>query len=52
MVTHDMEFARSVSDRVIFLHQGCIEEEGTPDEVFNSTKSARLRQFLNAAQHD
>ncbi len=52
LVTHDMEFARSVSDRVVFLHQGLIEEEGTPDEVFGATKSARLRQFLNAANHD
>lgn len=52
LVTHDMEFARSVSDRVIFLHQGRIEEQGTPDEVFGATKSARLRQFLNAANHD
>jgi ABC-type histidine transport system ATPase subunit len=51
LVTHDMEFARSVSDRVIFLHQGKIEEEGTPDEVFGATKSPRLRQFLNAATH-
>lgn len=51
LVTHDMEFARSVSDRVIFLHQGLIEEEGTPEEVFGATKSARLRQFLNAASH-
>ncbi len=52
LVTHDMEFARSVSDRVIFLHQGKIEEEGTPHEVFNATKSARLKQFLNAASHE
>lgn len=52
LVTHDMEFARSVSDRVIFLHQGKIEEEGTPDEVFGATKSARLKQFLNAASHE
>ncbi|SFV29276.1 polar amino acid transport system ATP-binding protein [Devosia crocina] len=51
LVTHDMEFARSVSDWVIFLHQGRIEEEGTPDDVFGATKSARLRQFLNAANH-
>lgn len=51
LVTHDMEFARSVSDKVIFLHQGLIEEEGTPDEVFGATKSARLKQFLNAASH-
>jgi ABC-type histidine transport system ATPase subunit len=52
LVTHDMEFARSVSDRVIFLHQGAIEEQGTPDEVFGATKSPRLKQFLNAANHD
>ena len=51
LVTHDMDFARSVSDRVIFLHQGLSEEEGTPDEVFGATKSARLKQFLNAASH-
>jgi ABC-type histidine transport system ATPase subunit len=51
LVTHDMEFARSVSDRVIFLHQGKIEEEGTPDEIFGATKSPRLKQFLNAATH-
>jgi ABC-type histidine transport system ATPase subunit len=51
LVTHDMEFARSVSDKVIFLHQGLIEEEGTPDEVFSATRSARLKQFLNAASH-
>ncbi|MBJ6987587.1 amino acid ABC transporter ATP-binding protein [Devosia sp. MC521] len=52
LVTHDMDFARSVSDHVIFLHQGLIEEEGTPDQVFGATKSARLKQFLNAANHD
>jgi len=51
LVTHDMEFARSVSDRVIFLHQGLIEEEGSPEEVFGATRSARLKQFLNAANH-
>src|SRR5690606_17428231 len=52
LVTHDMEFARSVSDRVIFLHQGRIEEEGPPDQVFGATRSERLKQFLNAANHD
>jgi ABC-type histidine transport system ATPase subunit len=51
LVTHDMDFARSVSDRVIFLHQGLVEEEGTPEEVFGATRSARLKQFLNAASH-
>ncbi|HVY43579.1 MAG TPA: amino acid ABC transporter ATP-binding protein [Hyphomicrobiaceae bacterium] len=51
LVTHDMEFARSVGDRAIFLHAGKIEEEGTVDEVFGATKSARLKQFLSAASH-
>jgi polar amino acid transport system ATP-binding protein len=51
LVTHDMEFARSVGDRAVFLHAGKIEEEGSVDEVFGATKSARLRQFLNAGAH-
>jgi len=48
LVTHDMDFARTVGDRAIFLHLGKVEEEGTVDEVFGATKSARLRQFLSA----
>lgn len=53
IVTHDMKLARELSDHVVFLHQGLIEEEGTPEEVFGSPKSERLRQFLSAttAQH-
>ena len=51
LVTHDMKFAREVSDRVVFLHLGKIEEEGTVEEVFGATKSDRLRQFLSAAGH-
>jgi ABC-type histidine transport system ATPase subunit len=51
LVTHDMEFARTVAHRAIFLHLGKIEEEGPVDEVFGATKSVRLRQFLNAATH-
>ncbi len=51
LVTHDMKFAREVSDKVIFLHLGKVEEEGTVEEVFGSTKSDRLRQFLSAAGH-
>ena len=47
VVTHEMSFAREVSDRVIFLHQGVIEEEGTPADVFGAPKSDRLRQFLS-----
>ncbi|MBN15172.1 MAG: histidine/lysine/arginine/ornithine ABC transporter ATP-binding protein [Pelagibacterium sp.] len=51
LVTHDMKFAREGSDRVVFLHLGKIEEQGTVDEVFGATKSDRLRQFLGAAGH-
>jgi ABC-type histidine transport system ATPase subunit len=51
LVTHDMDFARTVGDRAIFLHQGKIEEEGSVDEVFGATKSLRLRQFLSAGDH-
>jgi ABC-type histidine transport system ATPase subunit len=51
LVTHDMEFARTVAHRVVFLHQGRIEEEGTAEEVFGATRSPRLKQFLNAANH-
>jgi polar amino acid transport system ATP-binding protein len=48
IVTHDMRLAADVSDHVIFLHQGRIEEQGTPDEVFKNTKTERLKQFLSA----
>lgn len=47
VVTHEMSFARQISDEVIFLHEGRIEEAGTPDEVFKQSRSARLRQFLS-----
>jgi histidine transport system ATP-binding protein len=46
VVTHEMGFARNVSNHVMFLHQGRVEEEGEPDEVFGNTKSERLKQFL------
>jgi histidine transport system ATP-binding protein len=49
VVTHEMEFARNVSSHVIFLHQGVIEEQGNPADVFGSPKSARLQQFLSGA---
>jgi polar amino acid transport system ATP-binding protein len=48
IVTPDMKMAADVSDRVVFLHQGLIEEEGTPDAVFGAPKSERLRGFLSA----
>lgn len=46
VVTHEMQFARNVSTRVMFFHQGLVEEKGTPDEVFGHTRSDRCRQFL------
>ena len=46
VVTHEMGFAREVSDKVMFLHAGRVEEHGDPDEVFDSPKSERFRQFL------
>ena len=49
VVTHEMEFARSVADRVIFMANGIIEEEGTPDEVFGHPKSPILQGFLHKA---
>ena len=47
IVTHEMEFARHVSDRVIFIADGKIEEEGTPDEVFGNPKSEKMKAFLS-----
>lgn len=47
VVTHEMGFAREVGDRVIFIDQGVIVEEGTPDEVFNHTKHERTKAFLS-----
>ena len=48
IVTHDMKLAADVSDHVVFLHKGLIEEHGTPDELFGAPNSARLRGFLSA----
>ena len=47
LVTHEMNFARDVSDHVVFMHQGLIEEEGSPDQVFNHPNSERCRQFTS-----
>jgi ABC-type histidine transport system ATPase subunit len=48
LVTHEMKFAREVSDRTIFMHNGLIEEDGVPDIVFGQPQSERLRQFLRS----
>ena len=50
IVTHDMKLAHDVSDHVVFLHQGRIEEQGPPETVFGAPKSERLRGFLSATQ--
>lgn len=47
VVTHEMGFAREVGDRVIFMDDGKILEEGTPDEIFNHPKNVRLQEFLS-----
>lgn len=47
IVTHEMEFAKEVSDRIVFMDQGIIEEEGTSEEIFTSPKSLRTREFLS-----
>ena len=46
VVTHEMAFARDISKRVVFMSDGRIEEEGTPDQIFNHPTSARTRDFL------
>lgn len=46
VVTHEMEFAREVSDRVVFMDKGVIAEEGTPEQIFNHPTQERTREFL------
>ena len=46
IVTHEMAFARDVSNQVIFMDEGRILEEGTPDQVFGSPREERTKQFL------
>ncbi len=50
MVTHEMGFARRVSDRVVFMHEGRIHESGAPGDVFESPRTPELRQFLRHVQ--
>ncbi|NLY44971.1 MAG: amino acid ABC transporter ATP-binding protein [Tissierella sp.] len=46
VVTHEMEFARDVSDRVVFMDKGVIAEEGPPEQIFNNPKEERTKEFL------
>ena len=50
VVTHEMEFAKSVSDVVIYMAEGVIEEMGTPEEIFDNPRSEKLRTFLRGVQ--
>ena len=50
VVTHEMEFARSVADVVIYMADGVIEEMGTPEEVFGNPRSEKTRSFISGAQ--
>ncbi|KIC42325.1 ATP-binding protein [Ruegeria sp. ANG-R] len=50
IVTHDMKMAADISSHVVFLHQGLIEEEGTPEDIFTAPESERLQGFLSATQ--
>ena len=47
-VTHEMGFAREVADKVVFMADGIIMEEGTPEEIFNNPQNARTKQFLQS----
>ena len=51
VVTHEMEFARKVANRVIFLDQGRIEAAGTPNEIFSASKNPKLLRFLQQEKH-
>ncbi|MEO0637355.1 MAG: hypothetical protein AAFY73_11965, partial [Pseudomonadota bacterium] len=48
LVTHEMSFARDVSSHIMFLHEGKVEEEGTPQQLFYETKSERCRAFVQS----
>lgn len=48
LVTHEMNFARQVSSEVVFLHQGLVEEQGSPQQVFENPTSARCKQFMSS----
>ena len=50
MVTHEMNFARKVSHRVIFMHQGLVHEQGPPETLFTHPQTAELKQFLSSIQ--
>ncbi|MBY6023571.1 ABC transporter [Priestia aryabhattai] len=52
IVTHEMEFAKEVSDRIVFMDKGVIAEEGTPEQIFNNPTQERTREFLKRTLKD
>ena len=52
IVTHEMEFAKAVSDRVLFMDQGLVVEESRPEEFFAAPKTDRAKQFLNTFHYE
>jgi putative lysine transport system ATP-binding protein len=51
IVTHEMAFAKELSDRVIFMNEGVVHESGTPEEIFNNPKETRTKEFLKRVTH-
>jgi ABC-type polar amino acid transport system ATPase subunit len=51
VVTHEMGFAKQVADRVLFIDEGVIQEQGPPREVLGNPKNERTRRFLRAVEH-
>jgi ABC-type polar amino acid transport system ATPase subunit len=51
VVTHEMVFAKQVADRVLFIDEGVIQEQGPPREVLENPKNERTRRFLRAVEH-
>ena len=51
VVTHEMQFARDVSDKVVFVDGGCIREQGSPADIFSNPKEQRLRDFISRFAH-
>lgn len=49
IVTHQIEFAKEIADRIIIMEDGRIIEEGSPDELFNNPKEERTKQFIKSA---
>ena len=47
IVTHEMQFAREIADRMIFLENGVVAGEGTPEEIFKNCKNERIQKFIN-----